>query len=111
MIWTIWVFIRSIFKRKEKERTSPKFDVGDEVSIAFDGAGQILKSSSVLGRSDIVMTGKVLEVAYHSIDRWVYQVEYFPDPDSYSHIQYFGEEELDHTIQNKRNERLKELGL
>lgn len=55
------------------------------------------------------MEGVVLEVAYHTIDAWVYQVEIVID--NFSHIQYFGEQELDYTLQRKRNDRLKELGI
>ena len=61
------------------------------------------------------MEGVVLEVAHHSIkkttilDGWVYQVEILID--DFSHIQYFGEQELDYTLQEKRDRRLKELGI
>ena len=55
------------------------------------------------------MGGVVLEVAHHSIDGWVYQVEIVID--NFSHIQYFGEQELDYTLQEKRDRRLKELGI
>jgi hypothetical protein len=55
------------------------------------------------------MEGIVLEVAYHSIDGWVYQVDIVID--NFSHIQYFGEQELDYTLQEKRDRRLKELGI
>jgi hypothetical protein len=55
------------------------------------------------------MEGSVLEVANHSIDGWVYQVSI--DIEGFEHIQYFGEDELDYTLQSKRDDRLKELGI
>ena len=63
------------------------------------------------------MEGSVLEVANHSIDGWVYQVSI--DIEGFDkkvkmfirHIQYFGEDELDYTLQRKRDDRLKELGI
>ena len=55
------------------------------------------------------MEGSVLEVANHSIDGWVYQVSI--DIEGFEHIQYFGEDELDYTLQRKRDDRLKELGI
>ncbi len=55
------------------------------------------------------MQGAVLEVANHSIDGWVYQVSI--DIEGFEHIQYFGENELDYTLQRKRDDRLKELGI
>lgn len=55
------------------------------------------------------MEGVVLEVAQHSIDGWVYQVSI--DIEGFEHIQYFGEQELDYTLQRKRDDRLKELGI
>ena len=61
------------------------------------------------------MQGVVLEVTYHRmekltiLDGWVYQVEIIID--NFSHIQYFGEQELDYTLQEKRDRRLKELGI
>ena len=73
-----------------------KFKVGDEVKVSYSpGYGG--------------MGGVVLEVAHHSIDGWVYQVEIVID--NFSHIQYFGEQELDYTLQEKRDRRLKELGI
>ena len=61
------------------------------------------------------MEGVVLEVTHHSLKNvqvhngWVYQVEILID--DFSHIQYFGEQELDYTLQEKRDRRLKELGI
>ncbi len=55
------------------------------------------------------MEGVVLEVTNHSIDGWVYQVSI--DMGGFEHIQYFGEDELDYTLQRKRDDRLKELGI
>ena len=75
-----------------------KFKAGDDIKV----------SSSILSRYS-GMEGIVLEVAHHSIDGWVYQVDIVID--NFSHIQYFGEQELDYTLQEKRDRRLKELGI
>ena len=82
-----------------------KFKVGDDIKVT---------SSSWTSRYS-GMEGVVLEVTYHDIkkttilDGWVYQVEIIID--NFSHIQYFGEQELDYTLQEKRDRRLKELGI
>ena len=55
------------------------------------------------------MEGVVLDVAKHSIDGWVYQVSI--DIDGFEYIQYLGEQELEYTIQRKREDKLKELGI
>jgi hypothetical protein len=76
-----------------------KFKVGDEVKV----------SSSSWTPGYAGMEGSVLEVAQHSIDGWVYQVSI--DIEGFEHIQYFGEQELGYTLQRKRDDRLKELGI
>lgn len=73
------------------------FKAGDEVRVStsswmYDG-----------------MEGVVLEVANHSSHLRVYQVSI--DMEGFEHIQYFGEDELDYTLQRKRDDRLKELGI
>jgi hypothetical protein len=35
MIWTLWILIKSLFKKKEGNK-SPKFKVGDELKIKLD---------------------------------------------------------------------------
>ena len=79
--------------------SNAKFKVGDDIKVT---------SSSWIPRYS-GMEGSVLEVAQHSIDGWVYQVSI--DIEGFEHIQYFGEQELDYTLQRKRDDRLKELGI
>ena len=95
MIWTLWILIKSLFKKKEINK-SPKFKVGDELKIN----GKFYKNRE----------GVVLEVSEHYIDKWIYQVEVKLEHD-YSHVQYFGESELDYPLWKKRDDRLKELGI
>jgi hypothetical protein len=95
MIWTLWILIKSLFKKKEVMK-SPKFKVGDELKINIE----FYKNRE----------GVVLGISEHFIDIWIYQVEIKMD-DGYNHIQYFNENELDYTLQKKRNDRLKELGI
>lgn len=95
MIWTLWILIKSLFKKKEINK-SPKFKVGDELKI---------NSKFYKNRE-----GVVLEVSEHYIDKWIYQVEIKMEHD-YSHVQYFGESELDYPLWKKRDDRLKELGI
>ena len=95
MIWTLWVLIKSLFKKKEINK-SPKFKVGDELKI---------NSKFYKNRE-----GVVLEVSEHYIDKWIYQVEVKLEHD-YSHVQYFGESELDYPLWKKRDDRLKDLGI
>lgn len=77
-----------------------KFKPGDEVRVS---------TSQWSDKRYAGMEGSVLEVANHSIDGWVYQVSI--DMEGFEHIQYFGEDELDYTLQRKRDDRLKELGI
>jgi hypothetical protein len=96
---------------RQKVKTWPllSIEVNSKYSKAKFKAGDDIKvSSSILSRYS-GMEGIVLEVAYHSIDGWVYQVDIVID--NFSHIQYFGEQELDYTLQEKRDRRLKELGI
>jgi hypothetical protein len=95
MIWTLWILIKSLFKKKEINK-SPKFKVGDELKI----------NSEFYKNREVV----VLEVSEHFIDIWIYQVEIKMD-DGYNHIQYFNENELDYPLWKKRDDRLKELGI
>lgn len=95
MIWTLWILIKSLFKKKEINK-SPKFKVGDELKIDTE----MYKNRE----------GVVLEVVEHSIDRWIYQVEIKMN-DGYDHIHYFGESELDYPLWKKRDDRLKILGI
>lgn len=83
-----------------------KFKVGDEVKVSTSSLDLIYQWSD---KRYAGMEGVVLEVAQHSIDGWVYQVSI--DMDGFEHIQYFGEDELDYTLQRKRDDRLKELGI
>jgi hypothetical protein len=103
MIWS--------FEKKEVNK-SPKFKVGDDVSVhSVVATGQFSSSPWSLPRYN-GMQGVVLEVANHSIDGWVYQVSI--DIEGFEHIQYFeyfGETELDYTLQRKREDKLKELGI
>jgi len=98
MIWTLWILIKSLFKKKEINK-SPKFKVGDDVKVY----------SSYLPRY-VGMEGVVLEVTKHSIDNWIYQIEIKMEHD-YSHVQYFNENELDYPLWKKRDDRLKVLGI
>jgi hypothetical protein len=95
MIWTLWILIKSLFKKKEGNK-SPKFKVGDELKINIE----FYKNRE----------GVVLEISEHFIDIWIYQVEIKMD-DGYNHIQYFNENELDYPLWKKRDDRLKELGI
>jgi len=87
-----------------------KFKVGDEVKVSSSswtpGYNAQTTYQYLLHAG---MEGSVLEVAQHSIDGWVYQVSI--DIEGFEHIQYFGEDELDYTLQRKRDDRLKELGI
>jgi hypothetical protein len=83
-----------------------KFKVGDEVKVSTYSRLLIYQWSD---KGYAGMEGSVLEVANHSIDGWVYQVSI--DMEGFEHIQYFGEDELDYTLQRKRDDRLKELGI
>jgi len=108
MIWSLWILIKSLFEKKEVNK-SPKFKVGDDVSVhSVVATGQFSSSPWSLPRYN-GMQGVVLEVTNHSIDGWVYQVSI--DIEGFEHIQYFGETELDYTLQRKREDKLKELGI
>jgi hypothetical protein len=99
MISTLWVLIKSLFKKKEINK-SPKFKVGDELKIDTE----MYKNRE----------GVVLEVVKHSIDNWIYQVEIKMDSHERTNfpiVQYFNENELDYTLWKKRDDRLKELGI
>ncbi len=99
MIWTLWILIKSLFKKKEINK-SPKFKVGYCVTVV----------TSKYLPNYVGMEGLVLEVVEHSIDNWIYQIEIKMETD-YSHVQYFNENELDYPLWKKRDDRLKELGI
>lgn len=86
-----------------------KFKVGDEVKVSIYQWSDKFKIGGLACKGYAGMEGSVLEVANHSIDGWVYQVSI--DIEGFEHIQYFGEDELDYTLQRKRDDRLKELGI
>ena len=100
MIWTLYIMIKSFFqKRKEKSHKIPRFKVGDEVLIKnYNREGIILEITSL-----------------DTIDWYYYQVEYYPtkghEKEGFSHIHYFFEKELDIPLREKRDRRLKELGI
>lgn len=90
-----------------------RFKVGDEVLITSS-------KNLIQGKE-----GVVLEAVYvgngtsftktDSIDEWLYQVQYNPvegrSIGNHKHIHYFNESELDFTLQRKREDKLKELGI
>lgn len=96
MIWTLWILIKSLFKKKEINK-SPKFKVGDLVLI-----------------KDFNCEGIILEIS-GTLDIDIYQIEYYPtkdhERDGFSHIQYFFEKDLDIPLREKRDRILKELGI
>ena len=61
---------------------------------------------------EVVRVGKLRG---NSIDEWLYQVQYNPvegrSIGNHKHINYFNESELDFTLQRKREDKLKELGI
>lgn len=83
-----------------------KFKAGDEVRVSTSSLDLIYQWSE---KRYAGMEGVVLEVANHSSHLLVYQVSI--DMGGFEHIQYFGEDELDYTLQRKRDDRLKELGI
>lgn len=84
------------------EYSKVKFKVGDVVTIISD---REIYNGKV---------GVILDIIDDSVNKIeVYQVEVNVDGDKwgYNHIQYFNETELDLSIQEKRDRRLKELGI
>ena len=96
MIWTLWILIKSLFKKKKKKEIK-RFKVGDEVSI---------NSESYKNKEGVILD----IIAPDLIDKFLYQVEIKMD-DGYNHIQYLDQSEVDYTLQKKRNDKLKELGI
>ena len=92
-----------------------KFKVGDEVLIK---TRQIRRINTVDG---FFKHGIILEVVLSpklrgdSVDEWYYRVEYDPlegrSLGNHKYTDYFNETELDLSIQEKRDRRLKELGI
>lgn len=84
------------------EYSKAKFKVGDGVTIISD---REIYNGKV---------GVILDIIDDSVNKIeIYQVEVNVDGDKwgYNHIQYFEENELDLSIQEKRDRRLKELGI
>jgi ribosomal protein L19 len=79
-----------------------KFKPGDEVKVSTSSLDLIYQWSE---KRYAGMEGVVLEVANHSSHLLVYQVSI--DMGGFEHIQYFGEDELDYTLQRKRDDRTK----
>lgn len=104
------IFIKSLFKKREKVNMSPKFEPGEEVIIVFDKYG-IIKDPNFYVKSDNKLTGKIYGISKSHND-WLYQVEY-PNTgfNNYNHIQFFGEKMLGYTQKRIRENKLKELGI
>ena len=84
------------------EYSKDKFKVGDGVTIISD---REIYNGKV---------GVILDIIDDSVNKIeIYQVEVNVDGNKwgYNHIQYFKENELDLSIQEKRDRRLKELGI
>ena len=84
------------------EYSKVKFKVGDVVTIISD---REIYNGKV---------GVILDIIDDSVNKIeVYRVEVNVDDDKwgYNHIQYFKENQLDLSIQEKRDRRLKELGI
>ena len=88
-----------------------RFKVGDEVLIT--SRKNLVQGGSIEGVVlEVVLVGKLRG---DSIDEWLYQVQYNPvegrSIGNHKHVNYFNESELDFTLQRKREEKLKELGI
>lgn len=95
----IW---QSLSTEKSSEYSKVKLKVGDSVTI-------ISERELYNGKEGVIL--EIVDDFVNKIE--VYRVEVNVDGDKwgYNHIQYFNETELDLSIQEKRDRRLKELGI
>jgi len=91
-----------------------KFKVGDEVLIkSRDPNGFRLDPNSKQGI--ILYVGLAPKLRADSEDEFYYQVEYNPlecrSLGNHKHTSYYKETDLDYSLQKKRDDKLKELGI
>jgi hypothetical protein len=88
-----------------------KFKVGDEVLIKtrINTVDGFFKHGIIL---EVVLSPKLRG---DSVDEWYYRVEYDPlegrSSENHKYTDYFNESELDYTLQTKRDNKLRELGI